>query len=147
PGGGDHRHGVLCGVASQGQGATACPPAAGSAKRGLMDVASILTYVIAVVFTLFFFSIPILIVVYIVGMQRRAGRLLDQWAARNGYRILEIERRRYRKGPFFFTSSNNQVVYRVTVQDAYGTTHRGWVRCGGYRLGSWSDEVAVQWDG
>jgi hypothetical protein len=112
----------------------------------MTDVSSVLTPVMACAFTLIMLSIPVLFVVYIAGMNRRASRLLYQWAAGNGYRIIESERRRYRKGPFFLTSSNNQSVYYVTIQDAYGNFHRGWVRCGGYQIGAWSDEVAVRWD-
>jgi hypothetical protein len=112
----------------------------------MIDISSVLTSLIAIVFTIAVFSVPVLIVIYIVGMQRRAGRLLYEWAARNGYQILESERRRYRKGPFFFTSSNNQTIYRVTIQDAYGNIHHGWVRCGSYQLGSWSNNVDVRWD-
>jgi len=112
----------------------------------MIDVTPILTFAVALVFTLFIFSIPILIIVYVVGMHRRANRLLYKWAGRNGYRIIESEHRRYRKGPFFLTSSNNQTIYRVTVQDAYGNVHRGWVRCGSYQLGSWSNDVDFRWD-
>jgi hypothetical protein len=109
----------------------------------MRDIAPILASLVCV---LFIAGIPVLLIVYVIGMYRRADNLLSSWAARNGYRIIESERRKILKGPFFLTSSNNQIVYRVTVQDTYGNVHRGWVRCGSYNLGSWTDEVAVRWD-
>lgn len=39
-----------------------------------------------------------------------------------------------------------QTVYRVTVEDGAGDVRRGWVRCGGFMVGLWSDKVQVKWD-
>ena|SRR5947207_4805601 len=85
-------------------------------------------------------------IVYVIGIYRRTGRMLSRWATRNGYRIIESERRKILKGPFFWSSSNNQIIYRVTIQDAYGNIYRGWVRCGNYFWGAWTDELDVRWD-
>jgi hypothetical protein len=112
----------------------------------MSDYTPLLTALFAFACILFTVGLPVLVIVFIIGMNRRSGQLLDRWASQNGYHIIERERRRYRKGPFFWTSSNNQVIYRVTVRDAYGNFHRGWVRCGSYQLGSWSGDVDVQWD-
>jgi hypothetical protein len=87
-----------------------------------------------------------LLIAYVVGIYRRAANLLSEWATRNGYRIVESERRNILKGPFFWTSSNNQIIYRVTVQDSYGNVRRGWVRCGSYLWGAWQSQVDVRWD-
>ena len=76
----------------------------------------------------------------------RAGILLDRWAAENGYRILHRELRRFRRGPFFFTTSKGQEVYRVTVEDLHGGVHTGYVRCGSWVLGMLSSNVEVRWD-
>ena len=50
----------------------------------------------------------------------RSNSVLRQWADRNGYRIIEQEYRYLMKGPFFLTSSKNQTVYRVTIEDEHG---------------------------
>jgi len=76
----------------------------------------------------------------------RSANVLDQWARENGLRLLEREYRWFVKGPFFWTSSKNQTVYRITVQDAAGNLWRGWARCGGWFLGLWSSKVDVRWD-
>ena len=76
----------------------------------------------------------------------RAGTLLDRWAASNGFVILEREWRPLVRGPFFFTTSKGQEVYRVVVRDRVGTIRKGYVRCGGFLLGMLSDNVEVRWD-
>ena len=86
------------------------------------------------------------LVFYAVRTYQRAADLLTRWAAQNNYRIVESDRRIIRKGPFFWTSSQSQIIYRVTVQDPYGNMHRGWVRCGSYLVGPWRNMVDVRWD-
>jgi hypothetical protein len=86
------------------------------------------------------------VVLAIVWHYRRAASLLRQWAERNGYRLVSSEYRLFVRGPFFWTTSKGQVVYRVTVQDAQGNTRSGWVRCGGWFLGLFSDHVEARWD-
>jgi hypothetical protein len=83
---------------------------------------------------------------YAVGTYRHAARLLDQWAADNNYRIIESDRRYLRKGPFTWTSSQSQIIYRVTVQDPIGNIRHGWVRCGSYLLGAWQNAMDVRWE-
>jgi hypothetical protein len=106
-------------------------------------LATLLVVIIEIGFIALIVGLPI---VYVIGNYRRANRMLSQWAASNGYRIIESERRRFFKGPFFWSSSNNQIIYHVTIQDAYGNIHRGWVRCGTYFWGAWTDELDVRWD-
>ena len=76
----------------------------------------------------------------------RSRSLLDQWAADNGFRIIESSYRNLVRGPFFWTTSKGQTVYRVTVEDGSGRRRSGWVRCGGWFLGLLSDRVQVRWD-
>ena len=73
-------------------------------------------------------------------------RLLDRWAERTGYRIIDADYRNVFRGPFFWTTSKGQTVYRVTIQDENGRTRSGWVRCGGWWFGLWSDHVEARWD-
>jgi hypothetical protein len=77
---------------------------------------------------------------------RRSAAILQKWADDNGYQIVEKELRHFFKGPFFFTASKHQTVYRVTVCDEAGQERSGWVVCGGWWLGMWTDHAKVRWD-
>lgn len=77
---------------------------------------------------------------------RRAESIFNAWAARNGYQIIEREKRRLMRGPFFLTTGKSQVVFRVLVQDRSGQLHHGYVRCGGRFSGLFSDQTDVRWD-
>jgi hypothetical protein len=93
--------------------------------------------------------IPVFVLVLIVFASiwhsRRSRRVLERWAERNGYRIIDTDYRKFFRGPFFWTTSRGQTVYRVTV-DVKGAVQRGWVRCGSRRLGLFSNQVEVRWD-
>ncbi|HZS94004.1 MAG TPA: hypothetical protein VFA78_04345 [Chloroflexota bacterium] len=78
--------------------------------------------------------------------RKRARSILDRWARRNGYRIIDREVRLLRRGPFFLTTGQNQEVYRVTVEDGNRRVRRGYVRCGGFLFGLLSDRADVRWD-
>jgi hypothetical protein len=73
-------------------------------------------------------------------------RILTAWARRNGYTIVHSELRHLLTGPFFLRAANSQHVYRVTVRDSAGAIRKGWVRCGGFWLGPFSDAADVRWD-
>lgn len=76
----------------------------------------------------------------------RSRQLLETWAARERYRIVEQKYRSVRKGPYFWTSSRGQAVYHVVVRDPKGIERRGWVRLGGFWRGLHSDQVEVTWE-
>jgi hypothetical protein len=90
--------------------------------------------------------VVLLVIAYIAWYYRRSRSLLDRWAERNGYRIVDSEYRYFFRGPFFWTSSKEQTVYRVTVADKAGNVWSGWVRCGGWWLGLLSDQAEARWD-
>ena len=98
----------------------------------------------------FVLVVPVIFVILaVMAMMWHYGRgssLLEQWAQGHGYRILSQEYCHFLKGPFFWTSSKDQVVYYVTVEDQEGRKRKGWVRCGGYFFGLLSDNVEVRWD-
>jgi len=75
----------------------------------------------------------------------RSNVILRRWAGRNDFRIVLSEYRPFFKGPFFWTSSNGQTVYYVTVEDDKGQRRHGWVRCGGWWMGMLSDAAEVRW--
>lgn len=76
----------------------------------------------------------------------RSRRILDNWADENGYEILSSEFRWLFKGPFFWKSSKNQSVFRVTITDDSDEVRTGWVRCGSYWLGILVDQADAIWD-
>jgi len=76
----------------------------------------------------------------------RSKSILQKWAFQNGYEILDRNYRNFAKGPFFWTSARGQAVYHVTVRDQQGQIHSGWVRCGGWITGLWSDKAEVRWE-
>ena len=75
-----------------------------------------------------------------------ANAMLQHWAQGNGFQILSLERCLLFKGAFSWTSSDGQPVYRVVVRDREGRERRGHVRCGGFWLGVFADQVEVRWD-
>lgn len=91
-------------------------------------------------------GVVIVAIISIVWHFSRSRSLLEQWAAENNYRILSSEYRNLVRGPFFWTTSKGQTVYRVRVQDSTGRVRDGWVRCGGWFIGLLSDQVQVRWD-
>lgn len=96
---------------------------------------------------IFFVLLLVIFAIFMVGWHfSRSNSLLHQWAERNGYRVVHQEYRNFFRGPFFWTTTRNQTVYYVTVEDAHGHRRKGWVRCGGWFLGLLSDNVDVAWD-
>ncbi|MBN1657432.1 MAG: hypothetical protein JXA93_03470 [Anaerolineae bacterium] len=94
--------------------------------------------------------LAILIVVGLVALViyvhiSRSQKLLRRWADENGYELLNVEHRMFRKGPFVW-SSRGQTVYRVEVRDKGGIVRKGWVRCGSWWAGVFSDKVEARWD-
>src|SRR5689334_4578654 len=77
---------------------------------------------------------------------RRGDEILRNWAAASGYRIVDQEYKPFFTGPFFWTTAKGQMVYRVLVDDMKGHTRSGWVRCGSWLWGVWSDQADVRWD-
>jgi hypothetical protein len=98
-----------------------------------------------VMFWLFFGFVAIAITA-ITWRFHRGQTLLRRWAASSGYRLHDHEVRWLVRGPFFWTTSKAQMVYRVTVEDNTGHLRRGWVRCGSWLGGLLSDRVDVRWD-
>ena len=87
-------------------------------------------------------------VLVILSWRQRSARsqaLIHRWAEGNCYALLSSEARPFGQGPFF-PVTNRQTVYYVTVQDRHGATRRGWVRCGSWWSGLFSDQVDVIWD-
>ena len=79
---------------------------------------------------------------------RRAHKVAENvhvWAEENGYEILSSEHR-LTGGRFWWRKSKGQEVYYITIKTSEGQTRRGWVRCGGWFLGVFSNQADVEWD-
>lgn len=97
---------------------------------------------------------PILIGLLVVGAivmsllwhTGRSQTLISRWAAEQGFEVLACQYRLMFRGPFSWSTSKGQTVYRVTVRDRAGRLRYGWVRCGSWLLGLLSDRVEVRWE-
>jgi hypothetical protein len=93
-----------------------------------------------------FFLVALIAIIATALRFTRSKSILDHWAESNGYEIISREHRFLRVGPFWWRKTDHQEVYYVTVRTPEGQTRRGWVRCGGWFLGLWSDSATVEWD-
>jgi hypothetical protein len=89
--------------------------------------------------------VPLAILLLILDFTRQIA-ILTQWAIENGFKILDSERRFFRRGPFFWTTSRGRVVYYVRVKAEDGEIRSGWVRCGNWWLGVFINQAEVRWD-
>lgn len=98
--------------------------------------------------TLVIFGLSLtLIILTTLWFYKRSEIVLKDWAAQNGYELLEAKINWFNLGPFFWTSAKGQVVYYIQVLNKRtGQTRRGWVRCGSFWLGLMSDKAEVRWD-
>jgi hypothetical protein len=75
-----------------------------------------------------------------------AERRLRRWADGLGLTVLSKRRARIARGPFTWTSTRTDFVYRVTVRDRGGDVREGWVRVPGVAVGT-RRRVEARWDG
>lgn len=76
----------------------------------------------------------------------RSRWMIEEWAQQNNLTILGAEYKWFSRGPFFWTSSKGQTVYRITAITPEGHHHTGWARCGGFFMGLLTNKVTVKWD-
>ena len=89
----------------------------------------------------------VLLVLALFQQQDRASQIFSGWAEENGYRIVQIQYRRFFTGPYFRVRNGRQTICRITVEDKYKVLHHGWIRyVGSLRDISLSDAVEVKWD-
>lgn len=96
-----------------------------------------------------FLFVPFLLLLLIGSIywtSTRSRTIIENWAADNGYRLIDARAPFINRGPFFWTTSRGQTVYRVSVEDKSGQTRRGWGRCGNWLGGLLSDQIEVRWD-
>jgi len=66
----------------------------------------------------------VLVIISLYWHFSRSKSLLEQWADDNGFELLWSEYRTFRRGPFFWTTSKGQSVYRVEVHDRLGALRK-----------------------
>ena len=91
--------------------------------------------------------VAVIVVLLVAAVVRRITnrRRIQAWAASNGLEVVRYEERPILRGPFFWNSSNHQIVYFVVVRARDGTEKSGFVRFGGYLVGLFSKRCDVIW--
>jgi hypothetical protein len=95
---------------------------------------------------IFFLVLGALIILLNVRSRSMATARLYAWAAKNNLWLVEVEERWFMRGPFFFTTTIGQRVYRVRVKYSEGDVRLAWIRIGGIFRGMFSPSVDVRWD-
>src|SRR5262245_17731270 len=90
----------------------------------------------------------VLVGVVVIGLifpSLRGGNMVQKWADKHKYHILEChECSAPLGGTFLFAGSFKH--YQVVVEDMQGRVRSGRLRCGDLLLGLFSDNVEVTWD-
>jgi hypothetical protein len=76
----------------------------------------------------------------------RGEQMLEGWCRKAGVVLLSRRHCWILRGPYFWTASKGQVVYKFSVRDKAGRERSGHARCGGYWLGVLTDHVDVTWE-
>jgi hypothetical protein len=90
-----------------------------------------------IVFLVIGAALALIVMTIVTGVAIFKGRsLLSRWAERNHYRLVQSDVRYWDRGPFLWTTSALQLVYRVTLQDSQGNSRTAWLAL--WRLAAWS---------
>ena len=74
-----------------------------------------------------------------------ARSVLHRWASAKRYEVLHFERCFF-CGPFpWWTTSQKQMVFFVTIRDDSGRERSGWLRFGSFFGGGYKDEPDIIW--
>ena len=76
----------------------------------------------------------------------KADRLLEDWAAHNGYKLLEKENANFGDGPLGRRGAKTYVKYCIKAEDVNGRMKTGIAYLGSENTGVLSDEVKIEWD-
>jgi hypothetical protein len=72
--------------------------------------------------------------------------LIDNWAARNGFKILSRERELVPRTTAMFATSGGDQIYRVTAERADGLVVSGWIRAYVGYSGRIAGRVDAKWE-
>ena len=95
---------------------------------------------------IFILSLVLIFGAYMAWFYSRSRAMLHEWAVANGYEIIDAELRNFRRGPLLWSSSRYQAVFFVRVRDREGRERAGWLSCGSYWAGVFSDQTEVRWE-
>lgn len=87
-----------------------------------------------------------LIILLLFWSDRRARRILRDWAGSHGWKLISEEHCWFMFTPFWWRTSKAQIVFRIKVEDFDRNVLTGYARIGGWFLGVLTDDVLVKWD-
>jgi hypothetical protein len=87
----------------------------------------------------------VVVFTYVTWCFTRARFILYRWAKDNGFHLLNFKAVVSGPPKWDWTSSRSQVLYSVHICNKDGQERRGWVRCGSFWAGVFSDKVEVKW--
>ena len=91
-----------------------------------------------------------LIVAAVIGLgvrrSRRSEQIVQEWAQKNNYRLLDSRNMFLSPGPFFWKKSKQQTVFRVLLRDKDGNMKNAWILCGSWWGRLTVDNIEVRWD-
>lgn len=76
----------------------------------------------------------------------RAKEIRARWAEENGFEIESARFCWFWRGPFWWRSTDSQMVFRIEGRDREGRRRAGWLRCGGWFSGLFGSQATVAWD-
>jgi len=100
-----------------------------------------------ILFLILFFGAFLAFAFWMIRWQfSKAGRILENWAAQNKYKLIEKQNANFGDGPLGRRGAKTNVKYRVKVEDKDSKTKTGIVYLGSENTGVLSDEIIVVWD-
>ena len=82
----------------------------------------------------------------VVWQRYRRYAILRQWEARQPYVWIEYKKRHYFKEPSLRDAFTRETFYQITAYNRKGRIRRGWLRCGSWWLGSFTNRIQVSWE-
>ncbi len=92
------------------------------------------------------FLVVVAAVVLGIRRSRRSEQIVQEWAQKNNYHLLDSYNLFFSSGPFFWTKSKQQTVFRVLLRDENGKTRNAWILCGSWWGRLTTDDIEVRWD-
>jgi|GEM_PF-6436131 len=79
---------------------------------------------------------------------KRVKAILQKWAEKNGFQILQCKRKFFVTGPFnWWKTSRNQYIYFLRIRERDGQERSAWTRIGDYTTGIlYSEQMEVKWN-
>ena len=92
-------------------------------------------------------GIILVIILLHIKQNKRSKVNLEIWLNNNQFRLIAIERRYLRRGPYLWKSSKAQVIFRIYLTNNEDEEKIAWVKCGSYFKGAaFSDDLEVIFD-